>query len=132
VASGRVFNSEMAPHSAAPLAHAHKLCSHDELPAWAHDNAFIRTGYRRPGGTAAVHAGQSSDTATASAVDGDAGETRIRTRSAARAAAAKTQPEKPPAELYEHDSVAKCVQSIYSYWHNETGASICRQLRFAH
>ena len=121
----------MAPHSAAPSAHAHKLCSHDELPAWAHDNAFIRTGYRRPGGAAAEFAGPANDTAAASAVAGGT-DARIRTRSAARSAAAKTQPEKPPAELYEHDSVAKCVQSIYSYWHNETGASVCRQRRFVH
>lgn len=96
--------------------HSAKLCTHEELPEWAHDNAFILTGYRRPGGSVQWR----DDQASAVVVDGGGRVLRARRR--------KTEPDSDDAKgpaVFQHDSYVKCIESVWKYWHNETGECAC-------
>ncbi|KDN47139.1 HlyIII-domain-containing protein [Tilletiaria anomala UBC 951] len=118
-----------------PSASNEYLCTHDELPAWCHDNDFVITGYRRPGGTYAdakdkgkVTHGQLNGHASAVASDGKSlRKPRLRAKASepfARSDERKTvtgvETVSEETILFEHDTLQKCWNSIWLYWHNET------------
>jgi len=74
-----------------------KLVSHDHLPAWSHDNEFIVSGYRTPGGfNDEIRARQSSSNGT----NGTSKPVTTRRKSAAAKATKTTdQP-----DYFEHNS----------------------------
>lgn len=102
--------------------HAHKLCEHSELPQWAHDNAFIISGYRRPGGTNAelqeVEALNVSDRQQR-----EVGSVRRRAKGSQKQTD-ETSAQAAAPTLFEHNSVRACWESVWLYWHNETGAQM--------
>ncbi|WFD33965.1 hypothetical protein MCUN1_000793 [Malassezia cuniculi] len=79
------------------------LVSFEELPPWARDNPLITSGYRRPGDP------MYSETQDTAAIPPG-----LRRRTSGVA-------DKPvSAPVFCHDTAAKCWQSVWSYWHNET------------
>lgn len=99
------------------------LCSHEELPAWAKDNAFIVTGYRRPGlAEDDGDAGHQDDEVIAVPLhEQRTGEKETRTRRRVVKAGEKKNKVNGTAgaELFRHDTIAKCWASIWLYAHNE-------------
>lgn len=99
------------------------LCSHEELPSWCKDNAFIVRGYRRPGsGPSNGHAPGSNKDAD---IDGRSSSTPMTTTLKQRKAGVRNingtaKSTADDAEPFQHDTIAKCWKSIWAYAHNET------------
>lgn len=105
-----------------------RLCTHDELPPWAKDNAFIVTGYRRPGGSDAGEGegGQDNSDDDAEIVSLPAHEARtgekeatVRQRSKKSSKKEAGAREGARARVFRHDTIAKCWASVWGYGHNE-------------
>lgn len=91
-----------------------RLCSHDELPEWAKDNAFIVKGYRRPGlGNEGDDARHEDDEVVAVPLHEE------RTGEVRRRKAKAKQQQTNSSDVFRHDTLAKCWASIWSYAHNE-------------
>jgi hypothetical protein len=124
------------------------LCAHDELPAWAMDNEYIVSGHRRPGGAAmearqlakgkskSIDAGYGDDAEVIKASARALRTTRSRAKMAPEAEGQDESAQEvngnghaildslDSLEEYEHNTYAKCWNSVWSYWHNETGAQV--------
>ncbi|PWN44062.1 hypothetical protein IE81DRAFT_299668, partial [Ceraceosorus guamensis] len=115
-------DSKALPGSSGTSRHAHKLCEHSQLPEWAHDNAFIIGGYRRPGGTndeaQIIHASITSAEQTAE-VPGLRKRVKGSSNQAEGDLPIEASAQRP--RLFEHNSVKACWDSVWLYWHNETG-----------
>lgn len=117
-----------------------RLCTHDELPSWAKDNAFIVTGYRRPGGSDAGEGGQDNSDDDAEIISLPAHEVRtgekdgdMRQRSKKSSKNEARAREGARARVFRHDTIAKCWASVWGYGHNERcvevlSCQICRRV----
>lgn len=121
----RLFPSQTDQHQHCPGAltmtasHNNRLCNHDELPSWCKDNAFIISGYRRPGkGPGDSRLDESDDKVLpdANGERGARGDLRQRKVTKRQDRSSNTA----HANAYQHDTFARCWHSIWAYTHNET------------
>lgn len=102
-------------------AEGYYLCSHDELPSWHKDNAFIVSGYRRPGARP-----QDATNDSSSGVGAEVSSSAVKNSSSARQRQSKrgdadtSNATAGSSKPYRHDTLYKCWKSIWAYTHNET------------
>ncbi|CAO1616422.1 unnamed protein product [Parajaminaea phylloscopi] len=95
-----------------------KLCDHEELPDWCKDNAFIVSGYRRPGESGEVGGPTQDDKVVEAPLRRErTGESEVVNR---KRQAKPVVQEPHEVKVFRHDSVRKCWDSIWSYVHNES------------
>jgi adiponectin receptor len=95
-----------------------RLISYTELPSWSHDNDFILSGYRAPGGTVDELKSRNAGTKVISTATAKAPTSGTRSRKVKKAN--DTTGEEEIRSIEEHDSFWRCWESVWFYVHNET------------
>lgn len=96
-----------------------RLISYAELPLWSHDNDFILSGYRAPGGTVK----ELENRLTGKQSEHHSKTTTTKSNGARNRKTIKSNQETENNNLRfieEHDSFWRCWESVWLYVHNET------------
>jgi channel protein (hemolysin III family) len=94
-----------------------RLISFSELPDWSHDNEFIVSGYRAPGGTIDDLKARASGLAPTQKKNGN---TTLKKRKSTKVLAQEIAEETIGSDIEEHDSFQRCIESVFLYAHNES------------